>query len=434
MSNRLSIFYTPCLYLAILLFLLGEGTVALDFARSIIPGYSHSVVTTLIMIGVIFLGFIKGINRKTINMMFSSRLIFAGLPIIFFVLASYIDIIVNLFSSNVSFSYAAFLIRHLLFIFLVLQAIACGEPFIRITKPYFHLMLFILITGATLFLLNIVIDNINNYSVDVGFLRKSGEGNLGRSLYSMPFGMGLLITGQNLANFLGFNFYQFSSYFFEPQIFGFMMVPGFIIFLQKNYRPDFGLKTPMILVAMVLIIWAHSLTTLSALLGIGFVWLFLRNIYSAIFILTIFTILLLVVIANLDELSLTISLLNKLNSSSSESSINLFTEIWQNLSFMGDGAFNIRVGEKGRYLSAFSLLLWGSFVIALFFNIVIEILINKNSAFAYALLFLFICYFKDLWHLPMSPISIYLCLIFFAYKFNQEHIHNAYQRLEYSKI
>ena len=86
MSNRLSIFYTPCLYLAILLFLLGEGTVALDFARSIIPGYSHSFVTILIMIGVIFLGFIKGINRKTINMMFSSRLIFAGLPIIFFVL------------------------------------------------------------------------------------------------------------------------------------------------------------------------------------------------------------------------------------------------------------------------------------------------------------------------------------------------------------
>ena len=63
MENRLHIFYPPFLYATILLFLLGEGTIALDFVRNHIPGYSHSFVITIIMIVTILLGFIKGMNK-----------------------------------------------------------------------------------------------------------------------------------------------------------------------------------------------------------------------------------------------------------------------------------------------------------------------------------------------------------------------------------
>ena len=154
-----------------------------------------------------------------------------------------------------------------------------------------------------LLFLSLTIDNIIDYTVDVSFLRKVNEGNLGKDLYSMPFGMGLLITGQNLASFLGFDFYQFSSYFFEPQIFGFMMAPAFIIFLQKNYKPELSSHLLMIFMAIILIGWAHSFTTITALLGALLVWVFLRNIFSAMFVFSLFLIALLLIIANFYELS-----------------------------------------------------------------------------------------------------------------------------------
>ena len=419
MGNRLHIFYPSFLYLTILLFLLGEGTVALDFLRSQISGYSHSFVITIMMLATIFLGFIKGMDKRIVSMMFSRHLILAILPVILFILACYIDVIVNLFSSNITSSYGAFLIRHMLFVFLILQAISCGKLFKDITMPYYHLMLFVLLTGAALLFLSLTIDNIIDYTIDVSFLRKVNEGNLGKDLYSMPFGMGLLITGQNLASFLGFDFYQFSSYFFEPQIFGFMMVPAFIIFLQKNYKPELRSHLIMIFIAIVLIGWAHSFTTIAALLGALLVWIFLRNIFSAIFVSSLFLIALLMIIANFYELSLSLSLLNKLTSYSGNNSLELFLSIGQSVSFIGDGTLNIRIGEKGENLSAFSLFFWVSFIMAVLINIINEILTNKNSAFGYALLFLWICYFKTLWHLPQSPISIYLCLIYFSYKCSQ---------------
>ena len=416
MNNRLAIFYPLFLYVSIMLFIIGEGTIALDLARKWIPFYSHTITTIVIIIGTIILGFFSGMNRKTLSLMLSYRLILPILPIIFFVLACYVDVLINLLSPNVDSSYIAFLIRYLLFIFLIIQAIACGYFFSDVSKPYYHLMLFVLITGGTLFLLSILVNDVTQFSTDVSFLRQISEGNLGKDLYSMPFGMGLLITGQNLASFIGLNFYQFSSYFFEPQVFGFVMVPAFIIFLNKNFTSKLTYKMVMISVATILILWAHSFTTLSALLGIGLVWLFLRNIYGVIFVLTIFVGLLILVVANLDELSLSLSLINKLSSSSGNDSLELFKGIWQNLSITGGGVLNIRIGEKGEYLSIFSLFFWGFFVLTVLMNAINEILINKNSVFGYAFLFLWVCFFKSLWHAPQSSISIYICLIFLAYK------------------
>ena len=420
MNNKLAIFYPPFLYIAIMLFIVGEGTIALDLAKKWASFYSHTISTTLLMIATIILGFFSGMNRRTLGMIFSYRLILPLLPIILFILACYVDVFINLFSSNVDSSYIAFLIRYLLFIFLIIQAISCSRFFLDVSKPYYHLMLFVLITGGLLFFLNILVNDITQFSTDVSFLKKVDEGNLGKNLYSMPFGMGLLITGQNLASFLGLNFYQFSSYFFEPQVFGFIMVPAFIIFLDENFIPYSKYKFLMILIGLILILWAHSFTTISALLGVGLVWLFFRNIFGAIFVLSLSIILLIFVINSFDELSLSLSLFNKLTSSSGNTSLELFTSIWQNLSLTGDGTLNIRIGEKGEYLSVFSLFFWGIFVFTIFINAISEILSNKNNVFGYAFLFLLICFFKSLWHAPQSFISIYICLIFLAYKCSQE--------------
>ena len=128
-------------------------------------------------------------NRRTLGMIFSYRLILPLLPIILFILACYVDVFINLFSSNVDSSYIAFLIRYLLFIFLIIQAISCSR-FLDVSKPYYHLMLFVLITGGLLFFLNILVNDITQFSTDVSFLKKVDEGNLGKNLYSMPFGMG----------------------------------------------------------------------------------------------------------------------------------------------------------------------------------------------------------------------------------------------------
>ena len=421
MSNRLSIFYEPFLYLAILLFLLGEGTVWLEFARKWIPVYSHSVVTTIVLVATILLGFVEGVRKEALEIITSRNMMLAISPVILFGLACYTDVIINMFSSNISASYIAFFVRHFLFIFLVVQALACGRPFNVITKPYYHVMLFVLLTGFCLFILSFVVDNIADKTIDISFLRKAEEGNLGKSLYSMPYGLGLLITGQNLASFLGFDFYQFSSYFIEPQIFGFMMVPAFIIFLQRDYKtPATVYRVPMILVTIILIFWAHSFTTLAALIGLGLVWIGMRNIIGTVFVLIVFSLALVMVITNLDDLSLSLSLIKKLGSESSEGSVAVFVNIWETLRLTGDGTLNIRVGDKGEYLSAMSLLFWASFVISVLINVVNELWLNKNSVFAYVLLFLLICFFKSLGHLPQSPISIYICLIFFAYKYTNE--------------
>lgn len=416
MINRLAIFYPLFLYLTIMLFILGEATIILDFIRTRIPFYSHTIMSSVLMIGTIILGFLYGMNRKILSIIFSKMLIIPILPIIFFLLACYVDVLINLFSSNVDSSYIAFLIRYLLFIFLIIQAISCDRFFDDLSKPYYHLMIFILITGLVLFLLSLIVSDITQFSTDVSFLRKAGEGNLGKELYSMPFGMGLLVTGQNLASFLGFNFYQFSSYFFEPQVFGFIMVPAFIIFLNNNFMPYARYKIPMICISIILVLWAHSFTTMSALLGVGLAWLFLRNIFSSIFVMGIFAGLLVVVITNFEELSLSLSLISKLSSSSGNSSSELFLNISQNLSLTGSGVLNLRIGEQGEDLSIFSLFFWGCFILLILINSINEIFNNKNSAFGYVFLFLWVCFFKTLWHAPQSFIPIYICLIFFAAK------------------
>ena len=168
----------------------------LEFTRKWIPGYSHSVVTTIVLVATILLGFVQGVRKEAIKIITSRNMMLAISPVILFGLACYTDIIVNMFSSNISASYVAFFVRHFLFIFLVVQALACGRPFNVITKPYYHVMLFVLLTGFCLFILSFAVDSIADRSIDISFLRKAGEGNLGKSLYSMPYGLGLLITGQ----------------------------------------------------------------------------------------------------------------------------------------------------------------------------------------------------------------------------------------------
>ena len=393
----------------------------LDFAHYYIPGYSHTTVSTLLLVMTIILGFIRGMKKELLKIMASPKIVIALLPIVFFGLATYVDVAVNLFSSQVNPYLGAFMIRHLLFIFLILQAMACGKLFDAVTKPYYHFMLIVLVTGAILFFFSVTVDGFQTQTLDVGFLKKSGEGNLGKALYSMPYGLGLLITGQNLSGAFGFSFYQYSSYFFEPQYFGFFMVPAFILFSEKGFK---AYRTRdqvlMILTASILVLWAHSLTTLSALIAAGLVWLFLRNVFAAICVLCLILLAMIAVIANYDELALTVSLFRKLSSTSSQATLNGLNEIWDEVGLWGGGTLNIIVGDKGEVLSVFSLFFWAAFIIMLLVNILNELLINKNSVFAYVLIFLVIGFFKSIWHHPQSPISIYICLIFFVYKCTNE--------------
>ena len=106
-----------------------------------------------------------------VRKIFSNELAIALIPAAIFLLASYIDAVVNLFSGATEASLTVFMVRHVLFSLVVLQAVACGYGFKNITKPYFHFMIFVLLTGALLFVCALIIDDFVTRSIDVNFLQ-----------------------------------------------------------------------------------------------------------------------------------------------------------------------------------------------------------------------------------------------------------------------
>ena len=416
--NKRFAFYDFFLYITLLVFISQEGSILLEFMRHWIPVYSHSIVSSVLMGITIILGFNRGSKKNFWKLIQSKKLIIALLPIISFVLACYIDVLVNLLSSNVTMSPLAFLIRHLLFTLMFLQALSCGKFFTQLANPYYHIMGFILLMGAALFIVALSINDFQKHTLDVSFLRKSAEGNLGKSLYSMPYGLGLIISGQNLASVLGFKFFQFSSYFIEPQVFGFNMVPAFMLFLvkrHKNYKT--WKQTLLVSMAIILLFWAHSLTTIFSLLCVGLVWLFCRNVLVSLLVIAFSVTSFLIILGYFEYLTESFSLIRKISPSSSQSSINTILQSFEGLSISGNGVFNAKVGEASINMSLVSLLFWVIFIVTVVINICNELLNDRNNMFAYVLIFLLISSLKGVSHAVPSITLIFTCLLFFAYKY-----------------
>jgi len=98
-------------------------------------------------------------------------------------------------------------------------------------------LLIVLISIPIIVLIIAGID-LNLLSFDTSWLKKDNENNPFGSMYSFPLGLGLVFSGSTEYNIFGFTYFQYSSYFMEPNNFMFSIIPGWIIVLAHNeYSP-----------------------------------------------------------------------------------------------------------------------------------------------------------------------------------------------------
>ena len=157
--------------------------------------------------------------------------------------------------------------------------------------------------------------------------------------------------------------------------------------------------------------WAHSLTSILALFVVLFVWGILNK--PMIFIIALIIALTYgLTFINLDDIN-NLTLIRKLSSSSSEATISGLLSVIYNTDIAGN-PINLRVTGFSGEFSIFSVIFWSFYIILIFVNIINELRKDKKSKFAYALLFLFVSLFKDIFHSPQSVILLYVYLLFFS--------------------
>ena len=138
------------------------------------------------------------------------------------------------------------------------------KEFHILNKKFIHFFsLIIIFSSWILFVLIFFGLDINSSLIDTDFLRKNNEGNLGKSLYSFPLGLGVFITGQNYATLGDLSFPQFCSFYIEPQIFCFNYFP--LLFLYLNQKVEIVPKIIILFLSICISISAFSLTNIQSL-------------------------------------------------------------------------------------------------------------------------------------------------------------------------
>ena len=297
-----------------------------------IPFYTPSLVSMGLFVLYIISAYMGGMPSKWASVPIMGMHYTAVMPLVVFICAINLDVVIAFLSGILSVNTVLYAVKYQLFVFTVVTALKAGITIEKIFSPFAYICIFTFVTGSILFALYAFGFDLLANSFDVSFLRKAEEGNLGEYLYSWPFGLGLLITGQNMAFFLGLQFYQFCSFYIEPQVFCLNTIP--VLIITTPFLWNLGIKGKMVLFGSVaLILWAFSLTAMIALVAVVCVGIvFYRNsiwrgfaLISLVFLCTGF--LLNVSSESFEELVFSASLLQKIFSRSSSKVASAFSTL-----------------------------------------------------------------------------------------------------------
>ena len=202
-----------------------EGTIFSDIISIFIPFYKKSIITTFLCI--FYILFV--LYHKKVLFKFDNTFIF----FVILLLILSIDILQCNLSNNSNLSLVIYTIKNTLLLLVLLIQTRISFLYALNTKIIKFYVLFIIISSWLLFTLIYLGQDVGKSLISTDFLRKNDEGNLGKSLYSFPLGLGLFITGQNYASLGSIVFPQFCSYYIEPQIFCFNYFPLLFLYLSN---------------------------------------------------------------------------------------------------------------------------------------------------------------------------------------------------------
>lgn len=390
-------------YVGVLHFLLSEATIFGDYLQSFIPYYSPSVVSVALLMAFLLLYAVL-LRKVRLPIGLPPEGVFAFFSMVFFLVAITADFALSVIAEN-SMSAVLYWVKYSLFCAVMLVAMF-GTNKIDILKPCYHIILMILVTSIVLLVI-VGIRGADLPSLGVGFLRKSGEGNLGEPLYSFPYGLGLLITGQNEARVLGFEFSQYCSYFIEPQIFAFFFVPAIFLCLHR-----FANRVLVFLVGFALVMWAHSLTSIVSICLLVVVYTCTSKPVVALLV-SLFMIASFFWVLDNDYSSLVaiqdgFSMFRKLSSSSADATQGRLQTIFTEFSILGR-PLNLRFGASDidAPVSVLSLGAWLLMIVMAFISAMVSFMLKRNVAVASALVFMVAAVPKSLEHSPQSVIFVF---------------------------
>lgn len=403
MANLLEGLY----YVGVLHFLLSEATIFGDLLQSVIPYYSPSVVSVALLMAFLLV-YVVMLRKVSLPIGLPPEGVFAFVSMIFFLVAITVDFALSVITEN-SMLAALYWVKYGLFCAVMLVAVF-GANKIDILRPCYHILLMIMTTSIALLVIVSVVGG-DLPSIGVSFLRKSGEGNLGEPLYSFPYGLGLLITGQNEARVLGFEFSQYCSYFIEPQIFAFFYVPAMFLCLDR-----FASKTLAFLAGLVLVVWAHSLTSLLSICLLVVVYAYTSKPVITLLV-SLSTMASIFLVLDYDYGSLVaiqdgFSMFQKLSSSSADATQGRIQAIFTEFSMLGR-PLNLRFGASDidAPVSVLSLGAWLLMIVTAFASAMVSFITKRNVAIASALVFMTFAAPKSLEHSPQSVIFIFSVVV-----------------------
>jgi hypothetical protein len=412
----MSIYKTSYHYLytvTILHYFVTEVSIIGAWAKSVVSFYSPTIVSFILFCMLIVFGLVSNFLRsdriKKIKL-FSKYEFFLLLILLVFIIASFVDYLLN---GNLL--YLLFFTLNLMYIVATIQYFVSRSSIYQCMHPYTIFFKFILYTSFISLLLYLS-DMGGGMELDTSFLKKSVEGGGGESLYSFPFGLGLIFTGSVNVNIFNIEFSQYSSYFFEPSWMAYSVLS--IAFILPLANPA-SLNKAHYLTLLILIIWANSLTIYIALIcALILYYVSLNKVFIVpLILILIFSLFFLPYISEYlirhSDIFHIFSKLQRGSSGSLDATI-LSIERIQNTSLFGE-ALNMRPGivDKDSDVSIFSVVAWTTYICL----ICIAPLFLRNTIgnkVIIVIAFIIISSFKTIPHMIPSVIPLFVILSLFS--------------------
>lgn len=396
-------------YFLIWHYLLSEATIISSWIKSHVGLYSPSFVSLAICLAYLVISFL---SNKKVRIVFGIKdQLWGGLVLALasFLAAITFDLFLELFFGTVESTFNYWLKYILIFLIFMIELFG-GRSAEMLFKPFKHFFLFVLFTSIVLLVFLML--PIDDQYIDVSFLRKNAEGNNGESLYTFPFGLGLLITGQNRPEFLGLEFYQYCSYFIEPQVFVFFFIPACFMFLKYK-----GIGKILVWTAAFLVLWAHSFTSLVGLAVVVLIHAVRNYPKTTLVLLMVFGMLFLSFYSDSMRSSAqsAVTVLRKLESSSAEATKSRLMFVLDKGEVLGQPLSSKSYDRDiDQPISVVSSFFWISFVVLVFAVSLLGVFRKWEVAVCYAAIYLTVSVFKSLEHAPQSFVFLFVAMSLFA--------------------
>lgn len=244
--NLDNFFYIVALF-AIFFGIFAELTIATEYLRNI-KYYSYTLLILVLSFTPIYW---LVLTNKIKFLPPSINVVILSIILIVLILILFLDPLNIFFSKLLPLSNLMIFIKVISLSFLVLYFLSFADEkrnFIKhITSSYIYFSYYISISGITAFILvNLNIINPTEWVEITQNFKKYDEGdnvqfdNL-KGLYSFPYYLSLVLTGDNKVDILGFSFYRLSGLSIEPGVATFLMTPAFFLAINYNRNSYFPL-------------------------------------------------------------------------------------------------------------------------------------------------------------------------------------------------